>query len=134
MPHWFEYEKAHGILRCRVEGIVDDLEVRTFYGSARKLSEQLRPNASILDLSDVTKFAVSKATIQDLAQASPAMGEFSGPRIIVAPRPDIYGLVRMFQAFGERTRPNLRVLRQSSEAYAELGVPAPEFAPVAEPR
>ena len=133
MPHWFEYDRSHGILRCRVEGEVDDAEVRRFHRVARALGEQLRPRAGILDLTAVTAFEVSAEAVQQLAAAPPAFGDSKLARLVVAPQPNIYGLTRMFQQLRGETRPNIVLLRQAAEAYALLGVPAPQFETIAEP-
>ncbi|MGA7629472.1 MAG: hypothetical protein WCB11_01815 [Terriglobales bacterium] len=39
----------------------------------------------------------------------------------------IYGLARMFQILGEKSRPELQVVRTMEEAYQLLGVEDPEF-------
>jgi hypothetical protein len=51
-------------------------------------------------------------------------------RVLVIPQIFIYGLARMFQILGEKTRPELQVVRTMDEAYFLLGVESPEFHPV----
>ena len=49
------------------------------------------------------------------------------PRIMVAPATVGFGLARMFQLMGERTRPLLKVVCTLDEALAALGVKSPRF-------
>ena len=51
-------------------------------------------------------------------------------RVIVVPIDFIFGLARMFQMLGEKTRPDLHVVRTLDEAYRLLQIESPEFRPV----
>lgn len=51
-------------------------------------------------------------------------------RVLVVPKAIIYGMARMFQILGEKTRPDLHVVRTMDEAYRLLRVESPEFGPV----
>jgi hypothetical protein len=51
-------------------------------------------------------------------------------RVLVIPQLFIYGLARMFQILGEKSRPDLQVVRTMEEAYHLLGVEFPDFRPL----
>jgi len=52
------------------------------------------------------------------------------PRIIVATDTSGFGLMRMLQMSGERTRPALKGVYTLDEAFAELGVQSLHFEPL----
>ena len=51
-------------------------------------------------------------------------------RIMVVPATFGFGLARMFQLMGERTRPLLKVVHTLDEALAALGIQSPHFEPL----
>ena len=82
----------------------------------------------IFDMSGVTQFAVSSECIRRLAGQDPAMPYATGRlRIIAVEGAFGFGLARMFQLTGERTRPMLQVVHTLDEALGALGVPLPHF-------
>jgi len=96
------------------------------YATATKYMASHPPCRGILDLSRVTDFEVSSDAIRQVAAAPLALpGGYM--RVLVIPQIFIYGLARMFQILGEKTRPELQVVRTMDEAYCLLGVESPEF-------
>ena len=87
------------------------------------------PCRGIADVSGVTKFSVSSNAVKELAAASPAFPA-GYMRIFVAPQDSIYGMARMFQMLGEKTRPDLYIVRTMDAAYHLLRVESPEFCPI----
>jgi hypothetical protein len=134
MPHRFEVDRVHGILRCWAEGKVDDGEIRQFHTTARALSKQLHPRCAILDLTAVTALEVSLAAVQGLVQSPPSFGDAKVPTFVIAPSPSVYGMARMFQLMSDKTRPMLLTFRQAGEAYAKLGVSEPKFEAIETPQ
>lgn len=133
MPYWFEYDSDHRILRSRGEGVMDEDELVRYHRSARLLLDRLQPRAAIMDLTKVTSLAVSPGAIRLLAAAPPVVADPRVPRFVVAPSPSVYGIARMYQQLGGETRPNLTIVHTVDEAYAALGVTAPQFERVEEP-
>ena len=84
------------------------------------------PCRGIIDFSGATTFDVSNETIRRLANLPPVFGGTS-PGIIVASQDILFGMARMFSILGERTRPNMQVVRTIEEAYEILGITAPQF-------
>lgn len=132
MAFHFEFDSANGVLRGVLTGNVGDDEIRRYYGAATILSAQKKPVAGISDFSAVGSLDISRETILELARAAPSMPDPNRPRVIVAPALHVFGLLRMFQSFGEESRPTLQVVRTMSEAYAALGLVAPKFEPLNE--
>ena len=133
MPYWFDYDSDHRLLRCRVEGVTGDEELRRCYHAVHVLFDKLQPRAGILDLTAVTSFEVSTETIRAIAASPPAIAAPEVPRVIIAPKPNIYGFARMYQQLGAETRPSLMIVHRAEEAYAALGVAPQRFERVEEP-
>jgi hypothetical protein len=127
MPHEFDFDLTHKVIRARVEGIVTDESLREYYASASRYG-RLNPTFSgLCDLSAVTFIAISTQAIRALAKLPPAIPDPEIPRCIVAGSPAMFGLARMFEMEGEEARPNLHVVRNEREAFAILGIIKPQF-------
>ena len=126
MPYHFEVIKDRRIFRVVLEGVVSDAEMTAAYSSAARVAADLRPAAFITDTTDVTDFNVSAETVRYLASlkpAAPAPESGNLPRFLVAPIDYIYGMARMFQGWGDKTREGMKTVRSLREAYRQLGLP-----------
>jgi hypothetical protein len=130
MPHQFDFDPIHRILRCRLTGRVTDEELQGYYQDIERYTAQTDPLAGIMDLSGVTSLEVSPKTIRELARLPPAMPNPARPRVLVAISPPVFGLARMFELHGQDTRPNLHVVRTEKEMFAILGIQGAKFEPI----
>src|SRR5208282_1001950 len=122
----FEFDAVNKILLTRVEGRLTDESAAEFYEAVRKYSTMTDARAGIVDFSSVTEFALSAESIRQMAGREPAMPDANKrPRFIVVPSTLGFGLARMFQMVGERTRPLLKVVHSMDEALVVLGVQSP---------
>jgi hypothetical protein len=127
----FTFDAVNKILLGRFEGRITDESAAEFYQAIRKYSTATDASAGIWDFSSVTEFAVSCEFVRELARREPAMPNATQrPRFIVATDTFGFGLMRMFQIRGERTRPALKVVRTLDEAFAELGIQSAHFEPL----
>jgi hypothetical protein len=126
----FEFDPANKILLMRFEGLVTDESLAESYAAVRKYSVKTDARAGIWDFSSVTEHGESSETIRELAIQEPAMPDPTRPRFVVTPGTNAFGLARMFQIVGGRTRPLLQVVRAVDEALAALGVQSPNFEPL----
>jgi hypothetical protein len=81
----------------------------------------------IVDFSSISEFDLSIPVLQKIARG-PVISD--GSRIMVAPRPLVFGSARMVQLIRESTGaddPELRIVREVEDAYTILGVSTPEF-------
>jgi len=130
MPYHFEFDKEHKILVLVAEGVADDAEIMTANQAIAAQVARLHPSAGISDLSRVTKFDVSGDAMRTAAR-QPSPYPDSIPRFIVAPQEYVFGMARMYEIVGYRTRSNLKVVRSMREALAALGMTdLPKFEPV----
>jgi hypothetical protein len=121
-----DFDKENNILRGTLEGPMTGAILLELCAGASKYMASHPPCRAILDFSRVTDFEVSSDAIRQVAAAPPVVPP-GYMRVLVIPQIFIYGLARMFQILGEKTRPELQVVRTLDEAYRLLGVRSPEF-------
>ncbi|HXM11164.1 MAG TPA: hypothetical protein VN946_14525 [Terriglobales bacterium] len=124
-----DFDAKNNILRGTLEGPMTGAMLLDLYAAGTKYMESHPPCRGILDFSRVTDFEVSSEAIKRVAAAPPAFPA-GYMRVLVIPQVFIYGLARMFQILGEKTRPELQVVRTMDEAFHLLGVEFPEFHPL----
>jgi hypothetical protein len=124
-----EFDVRNNILRVTIVGRLTDAILSDCYATIARDVASHPPCRGILDFSEVTNLEVSSDTIRQVAAAPPAFPT-GYMRILVAPKALIYGMARMFQMLGEKTRPDLHVVHSIDEAYLLLQVESPEFGPV----
>jgi hypothetical protein len=71
--------------------------------------------ALIIDLTDVTRLSMGAAEISTIAHSPTPVSRLS-QHIFIAPRPDLYGIGRMYQMMGDQTHPNTVVVASMEEA------------------
>ena len=124
-----DFDAKNNILRGTLEGPMTGVMLLDLYAEGMRYAASHPPCRGILDFSRVTDFEVSSEAIRQVAAAPPAFP--SGyMRVLVIPQIFIFGLARMFQILGEKTRPELQVVRTMDEAFHLLGVEFPDFRPV----
>lgn len=132
MAYHFDFDPIYRIARFRLEGHISDENLREYYAAATRFAALTNPAAGLFDASGVTSLDVSPKTVHELASLPPNIADQRLPRVVIAPSPAVFGMVRMFEMLGERTRPNLHVVHTEREALAILGVVNPRFEPVPE--
>ena len=130
MPYSFEFDAVNGILLCRLQGKVTNQLFRDFFKVGAEYAVRTQPSAGVVDFSGITVFGVSTQTIHELAQWPPVLRSPDLRRIVIAPSPEIYGLMRMFEIEGEGRRPDIHVVRTEHEAWAILAVTNLQFQPL----
>jgi hypothetical protein len=127
MSSHFDFDKKNKTIRCRVEGRVTDGSLREHYRTIAQHGAENPTYSGLLDMSGVVSFSVTAETVRELAQLPPAIPDPNIPRVIVAGSNQMFGMARMFELQGADARPNLHVVRTEKEAFAILGVTAPDF-------
>lgn len=133
MAHTFDFDLTNDILRCRLIGPVDDEALHDFFRAGAEHAVRIRPGAGVVDLSEVTSFEASAGALMQVAESKPVLPDANLRRIVIAPAPETYGMMRMFEIHGEDKRPNLHVVHTEGEAWAILGVVNPNFEPIENP-
>jgi CheY-like chemotaxis protein len=126
MCYSFDFDRTNRILRFCLNGRITDELMKDFHEGMKEPARRAQPDAGVVDTSTVTSFEVSSQAIRELVAASPIMpNDF--PRVVIAPAPNVYGLMRMFEREVRGTRPNFHVVRAEREAWAILDVQNPQF-------
>jgi hypothetical protein len=126
MDYAVDLDPIHRVLRTTVTTALTDESFKEIYRSVARLSATGGPYASILDLSQVADFPVSPETIRVFAATSPAVPG-GRPRVMVAPRPALYGLARMFELYRDSMNVQVQVVQSLDEAYELLKVTQEDF-------
>lgn len=126
MPSHFEFDFEHKILLLVLEGEVGNAEILASNSKTAEQVNRLQPSGIIADVSGVTKADVSSEVIGSTARR-PGPHTPEAALFIVAPQEHLFGMARMYEMVGSRTRPNLRIVRTREEALAGLGVPNAKF-------
>jgi hypothetical protein len=126
MPHYFEFDSEHKILRLVLEGNIEGDEFVGLSAEIRAQADHLRPLAGITDGGGITSFNVSTQSLRSAAlEGSPYPAAI--PRYIVASTDYLFGLARMYELVGNHSEGRLQVVRKMEEALAELGAAKAEF-------
>jgi hypothetical protein len=127
----FEFDEINQILLARIDGQLTDEALSDIYRLFRRYSVLTDAKAGIFDLTGVTEFAVSSEFVRRLATTEPAMPKADErPRVVIAPQTHAFGLVRMFQIVGERTRPLFSAVKTMDEVLKVLRASTPDFKPI----
>ena len=126
MPHHFEFDFEHKILRLVLEGDMEGEEFLRLNEEIRAHANHLRPVAGIADALAIENFNVSSQALRSAAlQGSPYPA--ATPRYIVAASDFLFGLARMYELAGSHSEGKLQVVRRLEEALADLGVTQARF-------
>jgi hypothetical protein len=124
-----DFDARNTVLRVTVEGVVTDDSLLEVYGTVAKYFASHPPCRAVTDFSRVTRFDVSSDAIRRLAERAPAVPT-GYTRVFVSSSDSVFGMARMFQILGEKSRPDLHVVRSLDGAYKLLQLESPEFSPV----
>ena len=119
MGHSYEFVEAHRLLHIRYDGVLTDALLVRGYLEDQDAIKECRPLAVIVDLSQVTKFAVQFET--NVCLATGRSFPESLRLVFVAPCDVQFGMARMFEMAADATLGSrVCVVRTSEEAYAAL--------------
>ena len=130
MDYTLQADPEHQVLLVTLGKIVTEASALAAYTTVERFIAAQGPHSGITDLSGVEKLDVSTDFVWRLAAKPPMIPEGMS-RIAVAPRPDIYGLSRMFQILRDNRGASLEVVRTLDEAFTLLGLVSPQFLTVA---
>jgi len=122
-------DRRHNVVLVRLSGrvITDDLDRLDV--TARQLVARQGPSRALVDFTNVDVFDIDLPAFVQRGQRAAIMTDQD--RVYVTPRPDLFGLGRMFstyQKIGGNREP--LVVRTLDEAYRALELVDPEFEPL----
>jgi hypothetical protein len=126
MPHHFEFNFEHRILRLVLEGNIEGGEFLCLHADIRVHAQRLLPLAGIADATAIENFNVTSQNLRSAAmQGSPYPD--TTPRYIIAPTDYLFGMARMYELVGNHSEGKLQVVRKLEEALADMGVAQAKF-------
>jgi hypothetical protein len=126
MPHHFEFDIEHKILRLVLKGDLEGEEFLRLNAEIHAQAERWQPVAGISDGIAIANLNVSSQTLRSVAlQGSPYPTGI--PRYIIAPTDYLFGMARMYELMGNHSEGKLQVVRSLEEALAHLGVSNANF-------
>jgi hypothetical protein len=102
-------------------GVLSDEDISDLPSKVRAHPDFDPTFSELLDFSGVTTGTLSTGAINAAAQRKTSFIP-TAKRVIIAPRDHLFGLARMAQAFAQRTRPSVAVVRTMDEARKVLGL------------
>ena len=119
MPVVLKIDPQRKVVYSTFYGEITDAEFLA-HGKSIASDPDFNPEFSeIVDFSSVTGAAISERALAALA-ANPSLFKSSVVHIVVAPSDALFQLVSKYKDFARSSRPNLFVVRTSSEAYRLL--------------
>jgi len=111
----------HQVLLITTGEVVTEEIISAVYSAVERFVASEGPCSGISDFSAAEDVRVSAEFVRRLAARSPAIPA-GRRRVVVAPRPDFYGLTRMFQILRDGMSGELHVVRTMVEAYDFLAI------------
>jgi hypothetical protein len=126
MDYVVDLDPKHEVLRITVTTAVTDEAFGDLYRALARFAAEGGPYAGILDFSHIADFPLSSETLKAFAALRPALPA-GRPRVVVASKPEIYGLSRMFELHRDAMGVEVHVVRSIEEAYELLEVGPDDF-------
>ncbi len=123
------FERRQNVILVRLWGRVVPDDLARLDVTARTLVARQGPARGLVDFTDVEVFDIDLADFIQRGQRAAIMT--NKERVFVTPRPDLFGLGRMFSTY-QKIGGNLEplVVRTLDEAYRALELVDPEFEPL----
>jgi hypothetical protein len=120
------FDRQHGVLLITFGKLATPASALAARGAVEHFPESEETCYLIADLSAVEKAEITGDFVRSLAW-TPVVIPAAKQRVIVAPRPELYGLSRMFQLYRDAMATDIQVVRTLEEAEALLGLESPNF-------
>jgi hypothetical protein len=126
MGFTLQSDPEHRVVLVTLERVVTEDSALAAYTAVERFIAANGPHSGITDLSSVEKLLVSRNFIWRLAERPPMIPDGMA-RVVVAPRPAIYGVSRMFQIIRDNRKGYLKVVHSLEEAFNFLRLEFPRF-------
>jgi hypothetical protein len=131
------FDRRHRVLLARFGRAVTPESLAELQERVRRFAAAHGPCRGILDFGAVEELRIQSHHIAALGRQPAVMS--GQKRVFIAPRDEVFGLARMFGLHQASTGDEPLVVRSAADAYAALGLEAPDFVaveadPPAEPR
>ena len=124
------FDCRHRVMLCRFSNRMTPEDLRRLDAEGRAFAAREGSVRGIVDFTDVTVVDIPTSVIADLGRVQPMMGQ-QAERVFVVPRPELFGLGRLYAAYqrsGGNAEP--RLVATMAEAYAVYDLHDPDFQPL----
>jgi hypothetical protein len=128
MPFKLFYDREQVVQLVRFGSVINRDTLTAMRVAAKRFVERSGPCRAIVDFSGVETVDVSSNFITDLARGGSVIG--GERRVMVAPKPEIFGLSRMYELQQSDRDDEIVVVQTLEEAEKALGLHSPNFEPV----
>jgi hypothetical protein len=127
MAHRIEFDIKDRIVLLSFLDIVTEDSILAGISEVQNFLKSNPAEGTILDFTGIEDFRVPAAFFRNHVNTRRKLVAPDKPRIVVAPQPVVYGMVKVLQAHSESTRTSPLVFRTREEAYEFLKLDAPFF-------
>jgi hypothetical protein len=120
MKRLLDFDPEHKVLLVTLSESLTEPEYLAVREDVQRFLQIEGPCHVILDFRGISNFDASADFVRMLAEKPPTFPA-SKIRVGVASQPVIYGMLRMFEIIGDKTRQQLHVVRTMEEAHSLLG-------------
>lgn len=124
----FFFERKHRVLLVKFGRVLSRETLAEMQDAVRRFAAAEGPCHGILDLGAVEEVKLESHYLAAFGRQPAVL--HGHRRILVAPQDQVFGLCRMFGLNQAETGEEPHVMRRLADAYAALGVAAPDFHPV----
>jgi hypothetical protein len=128
MPYSLFFDPGQRVLLVRFGKLLSAETLAAMRAAVRRFVAAQGECRAIVDFSAVEEATLPGRVVADAARSGPII--VSEMRVLVAPKPEIFGLSRMYELHQISTADNTLVVAALEEAYAALGIRALDLAPV----
>jgi len=126
MDYSFQSDLENRVILVTLGRVVTEESLLAAYEAVGRFIAAQGPYAGIMDLSAVEKLQIPAKFVWHLAHRAPMIPDGMA-RVVVAPRPAIYGMSRMFQILRDDQSRHLEIVRTLDEALKFLGRESAQF-------
>jgi hypothetical protein len=129
MPYRLLFDRARRVIVVRFGASITEQALTGMRTAVRDFIAHEGRCRAIVDFTAVEEAKVPGHFVAQLAESGPIVKD--EVRILVAPRPEVFGLSRMYELHQPTTADHTLVFRTLAEAYAALGVETLDLAEIA---
>jgi hypothetical protein len=126
MGHRIRFETRNRILLLSFQGIVTEESILSAASEANNFVKASGAEGIVVDFSEIEDLRISMAFARHYVDSREIVAR-GKPRILVAPQPFVYGLLRVFQTLTEKSGAAPIPVRTMPEAFSLLKLDSPVF-------
>jgi hypothetical protein len=119
MPCILQIDSGKRIIHSIYSGVVSFADAQCQRSAIAAWGDDIKADSLVIDFTNVQRLEITADQVYALAKTYTPLRR-DAKHIFVAPRPDQYGIARMYQIIGQDYHPNTFVVRSREEANTLL--------------